>query len=123
MSSNFFLDGVMKHFSTEFSSRFTLFVPDLPGFGRSKNIPSGSHYSINEQLDRLQKDVIEKYGIVCYHLVGHSYGGLLAVELAARNPSAVKSIIILAPSIFKTKEEAQSSLLRNIAWPFNTVRK
>jgi pimeloyl-ACP methyl ester carboxylesterase len=57
-----------------------LFVPDLPGYGRSSPASSGD-YSFAAQVSRLWA-LAEELGLGAFGLVGHSLGGDLAVLMA-----------------------------------------
>jgi pimeloyl-ACP methyl ester carboxylesterase len=59
---------------------FNLFVPDLPGYGRSLPAPSGD-YSFAAQARRLCT-LADEFGLGPFCVVGHSLGGDLAVLLA-----------------------------------------
>jgi pimeloyl-ACP methyl ester carboxylesterase len=56
-------------------------------------------FSIEDQA----RDVIallQYLGIRGAHVVGHSYGGALAVQLALDAPAAVHSLVLIEPAIF-----------------------
>ena len=62
-----------------FKKKFRVIVPDIPGFGKSKNIKSCDSINLmaNTILDCLKKHKIEKF-----HLLGHSMGGMIIQEIA-----------------------------------------
>lgn len=64
---------------------------DLPGHGRSEGPPLESV----EDLAAWTALLIDKLDIGSAHVVGHSLGSLVALELAASNPAAVRSSILL----------------------------
>ena len=70
-----------------------VFALDLPGHGESvKAVGDGS-------LDTLTDRVIgfmDTLGIESAHLVGHSMGGAICLNLAKRAPSRVKSLVLVA---------------------------
>lgn len=45
------------------------------------------------------KGLIEKLGLAPVHLVGHSYGGFVAAQLAADHPDLVRSLVLVEPAI------------------------
>ncbi len=66
-------------------------IPDLPGYG-TKQSYHPSDISITAGADFIHKH-IHVLGYDKAHLVGHSVGGAVAVEVASRYPEAVTSII------------------------------
>ncbi|WP_089250045.1 alpha/beta fold hydrolase [Rhodococcoides kyotonense] len=70
-------------------------APDLIGHGRS---PSTPPWDIDAQVEKLRLLVQDNArGPVL--VVGHSYGGALAVHLAAKHPELVRGLILLDPAI------------------------
>ena len=66
---------------------------DLRGFGKS-SLPNG-RYSHTEDLNQLLKELnIQKAKIV-----GHSFGGEIAVEYALKYPNEVNSLVLISPSL------------------------
>ena len=57
-------------------------APDLLGFGFSAK-PAGHAYSIADQADRLE-DLLDRLGVVHFHVLAHDYGDTVAQELLAR---------------------------------------
>jgi len=75
-----------------------LVLPDRPGHARS---PSRGPEDM--ELDAVW--AAELLG-ASSHLVGHSYGGLVALAAAARRPAAVKSLTLIeAPLFFVAKDD------------------
>ena len=71
-----------------------LIVPDRRGHGAS---PIDPHpYTIaSDVADCL--DVADRAGVEQFHLVGHSYGGLVALDVARRSPRRVLSLHLVEP--------------------------
>lgn len=67
-------------------------VPDRPGHGRSpsRNIPDDAEVDGEWVADMLEDGA---------HLVGHSFGGCVALAAAARRPSAVRSLTLIEPGM------------------------
>ena len=67
-------------------------APDLLGHGFS---PSEPPWDLDRHLD----EVVASVGTAPAALVGHSFGGRLAFELAARAPKLVPRLVLLDPAI------------------------
>lgn len=76
-----------------------LLVPDRPGHGQSPD-PGRPD---DAEADALW--VAELLGNGA-HLVGHSFGGLVAVAAAARRPEAVRSLTLIEPALLKVATRA-----------------
>lgn len=69
---------------------------DLPGNGLSSR-PAGSvAYTPDGQMAMLTK-VLEDARVARFDVVGHSYGGFLALRWAAREPERIRSVVAIAP--------------------------
>ncbi|KFH11032.1 hydrolase, alpha/beta fold family protein [Toxoplasma gondii VAND] len=90
---------------------FTFYNVDLVGFGKSACIYSPTDYSRREQAERVVKDVIFANKLPAVHLVGHSFGSLVAAEVARILPlGSVKSVLLLAPAYFESTRQAMQIL-------------
>lgn len=72
---------------------FDVIAPDHPGFGKTDEFPEV------EAIDDLvyhYLDVIEALGLDRVHVVGGSFGGWIAAELAVAAPQAVGSLVLLS---------------------------
>lgn len=72
-------------------------APDLLGVGQNPPWPDDAPFHFDEDLaavDRLLDAVAPGQRV---HLVGHSYGGMLALTLARRDPSRVRSLAVYDP--------------------------
>jgi pimeloyl-ACP methyl ester carboxylesterase len=89
---------------------------DRPGFGFS----SGGHYAFERQLTLLGA-LLAQLGVERPVLVGHSYGGTIALAYAARRPRAVRGLVLVdaaaggAHSDFA--DRTQSRLVKLLSWP------
>ena len=73
------------------SDEMRCIVPDLPGFG---DTPPPAHLSLDGWVDAFA----DLAGDAPYVAVGHSMGGKIALALAARRPTAMTGLILLAAS-------------------------
>ncbi len=78
------------------SKHFHVYAPSLPGFGKS---PSEGLELIEDALElwQLGFDVLEALGLEKPLLVGESFGGWIAAEMAALRPKEVGKLALLAP--------------------------
>ncbi len=74
---------------------YRIYCLDLPGFGKSQT-PPAAWYAGDYSL--VVKDFIEKLELKDVVLVGHSFGGRVAIRLAADFPSFVKKLILVDSS-------------------------
>lgn len=88
-SKNFFRYA----FNNPSLSNFNIIALDLIGFGDSSS-PGGFSYEMSNQASFMYQ-VLIKLGITNFHLVAHSMGGLVGIEMFSQSPSQVKSFINL----------------------------
>lgn len=75
------------------AKRWTLWLPNRPGFAASRPLPRGD-------FDLEAPAIAELLGDGA-HLVGHSYGGVIALLAAAARPHAVHSLIVSEPGLLR----------------------
>jgi 3-oxoadipate enol-lactonase len=75
------------------AQEFTVVRCDLPGFGRSP-LPEGEWVTADEVAG-----VLAAAGVQQAAVVGNSFGGRVALELATRHPQRVGRLVLFAPSI------------------------
>jgi pimeloyl-ACP methyl ester carboxylesterase len=80
------------------SARFEVIAPDLLGYGGRAAWPTGTPASLAEEAQALAPLLDGRPGGV--HLVGHSFGGTVALQMALRWPSRVKSLTLFEPVRF-----------------------
>jgi pimeloyl-ACP methyl ester carboxylesterase len=71
------------------TERWTLLAPDRPGHGRSPDARQDFETEAPLVADQLLQEPV--------HLVGHSYGGIVAMLAAARRPESVRSLTVIEP--------------------------
>jgi len=71
-------------------------VIDRPGFG--EDLPADARFSIADEA-RALLNALADMAIDSFHLVGHSYGGLIALEMAATRPDTVRSLHLIEPPL------------------------
>lgn len=80
------------------SARFRLLAPDLQGCGKSAPWHFQRPLRLDDEVDRLA-DVFESAG-PRFHLVGHSFGGAVALKAALRYPERLASLTLFEPVLF-----------------------
>ena len=85
------------------AERAEVLAPDLYGHGRSPAWPEGAANTLDVDaravlaLVRAQRPRLDRDGL---HLVGHSYGGAVALRIALRHPRLVRSLTVYEPVLF-----------------------
>lgn len=72
-------------------------APDLYGSGQSPAWPAGVPFRLDDDLAAVARVIDARAPGERVHLVGHSYGGMLALTLARRDPSRVRSLAVYDP--------------------------
>ncbi len=80
---------------------FKCVIPDIPGFKRENELKKPWEV---EDFYKWLLDFIKKREIAPpFFLMGHSFGGGLAVKLAAERPSWVEKMVLVSPAIFRVR--------------------
>jgi len=77
--------------------KFRVVAPDLIGYGRTESWVDGHDFSADDEL-RLLEPLLPRDAPV--HVVGHSYGGLVALHLALAGRIALRSLTLIEPVAF-----------------------
>lgn len=75
-------------------------IPDLPGFGRSEE-PRGAG-NLDDYSDFVE-EFVSQLGLNRFYLLGHSFGGSLAVKFSLQHPEKVAKLILVAPACIRKK--------------------
>jgi pimeloyl-ACP methyl ester carboxylesterase len=89
------------------SSGFEVIAPDHPGFGKSDEFPEA------EAIDDLvfhYLDVLDALGLDRPHVVGGSFGGWIAAELAVYAPHRIGSLTLLSAAGLRLPEHPVTDL-------------
>jgi pimeloyl-ACP methyl ester carboxylesterase len=85
-------------------NRFRCVTTSLPGYGRTAERRTGDDTSIARLAETVESVIAKAGGRV--HLVGHSFGGLVALAVALRHRAALASLVMLeAPAMEALREE------------------
>jgi pimeloyl-ACP methyl ester carboxylesterase len=85
-----------RHVIPQLAKSHEVFVPDLPGSGFS-DCSSALDCRLSSSTDRLL-EFLNVVGIKSCDLVGHSYGGAIAMLATAREPSRVRRLVLVSPA-------------------------
>jgi len=91
---------------------FRVLAVDLPGFGWSQPPPAA--WGTQEYANHLAR-IMQEIGIGRAALVGHSFGGRVAIALAASQPARVSRLVLMASAGIRPPREAGYYLRVGIA--------
>jgi pimeloyl-ACP methyl ester carboxylesterase len=78
-----------------------VFVPDLPGFG--ENPPPKAPWGVDDYVEWV-KNYTKNFAP--FFLLGHSFGGRLAIKFALKYPENILGLILLAVPAIKSKRQS-----------------
>ena len=100
-----------------FKNYFRVIAPDLPGFGKSKEVKS--HNSI-QSIANLLLNFLEEKKIDKFYLLGHSMGGMIVQEMAKKSGNKISKLICYStgprgemPGRFETVDQSRENLKKN----------
>lgn len=78
---------------TELSKQYTVYAPDLPGYGGSQPL-DGNYFipELSEFIDRFAASL----GLEQFNLVGHSLGGGIALNYTLKSPHRIKKLVLVS---------------------------
>lgn len=79
---------------SDLAQHFTLYAPWHPGFGDSEGI---DHIDDVHDLATYYQDLFDALGLQGPAVVGHSFGGMIAAEIAAHCSASVGRLVLSAP--------------------------
>ena len=88
----------------DLSDRFKVLAPDLLGAGRSPGWPENHAGALSDEVQFISP-VLAQAGEE-FSLVGHSYGGAVALKVALEQRERVKAIVLYEPTLFAVLEQA-----------------
>ena len=100
-----------------FSKDFNVFAPDLKGFGDNTDMPYP--YSLNDYVNEVE-EFKYKMGIICPHVIAHSFGGRIVIKSASENKNSFDKIVLTGSAGVKPK----NSIIKQIKkTTFNILKK
>ena len=85
-------------FAEMLRGRFQVIAPDLCGYGKTSRWPGSGRFCLANEV-ALITALIDRFGRPM-HVVGHSYGGAVALQIARRCPECVSSLTLIEPAAF-----------------------
>lgn len=92
------------------ASDFRVLAPDLIGYSVANPWPDGEPFHFRQDVAFLES-LLDESGPA--HLVGHSYGGFLALQLALKRPELVQSIAAYEPVAFGILDDVKDADARS----------
>jgi pimeloyl-ACP methyl ester carboxylesterase len=90
--------GQWRPLMERLAGRFRSIAVDLHGYGQSPPWPDEGGLSLADEV-QLIEPVLESTG-ERFHLIGHSYGGAVALKAALADPSRLRSLVLFEPVLF-----------------------
>jgi pimeloyl-ACP methyl ester carboxylesterase len=98
--------------------KIKLIVPDFPGFGKSKTPPIP--WTLQNFVDWL-KVFLENLKIDKFFLLGHSFGGRVAIKFSLNFPEKIKALILVDSAGIKQKWGPKETLIFYLALLGNAI--
>ena len=92
-SSLFFQDVMLALAATQ---KYTIYAPDLRGYGDSETLPIDATRGVKDFSDDLNA-FVQSLGLPAFHLLGWSLGGNVAMQYVIDYPGKVRSLTLEAP--------------------------
>jgi len=91
---------------------FQVIVLDLPGFGKTP--APGAVWGVQEYA-QFVNEFAENLGLQKFVLVGHSFGGQIAVQFAATHPEKTEKLVLVAAAAIRHEPGKKAKVLAAIA--------
>jgi len=98
------------------SKYFQVITLDLPGFGKSAMPPKGWEVS---DYARFVSEFVKELNIDKFYLLGHSFGGSIAIKLSAQSPQKIRKLILVDSAGIRPK----TSFFKKILAPVISIFK
>ena len=94
------------------AEHFRVIVPDMPGYGRSaKGVDQSDPFGY---LADTIRGLIDELGLATAHVIGNSYGGAAALQMALDTPGRVGKLILMGPGGIGTTRGAPTAGLKSL---------
>lgn len=86
--------GAWRGVASTLSARLSMLAPDMPGHGKSADWDQ--RCDLHDQITKISLDCLGSGG----HVIGHSFGAMIALRLAIEAPEKVHSLTLIEPVLF-----------------------
>ena len=108
-----------KKLAEALAPSYRVVLPDFLGSGANPVWPAGEPFTFGLDVDAVEA-ILQRLGEPV-HIFGHSYGGFIAMKLAERNPTLVRSLAAFDPVafgvLFDANDEAGIASLISVSTP------
>jgi pimeloyl-ACP methyl ester carboxylesterase len=98
--------ALWRHATKALAPLYRCLAPDLIGYGRSPPWSAGGRLTLDDERNAL------KPLLACcaetYHVVGYSYGGVLALQMALADRQRVRTLTLIEPVFFNALRDASA---------------
>lgn len=91
----------------DLAERYEVIAPDHPGFGAS---PSPDWMDDISDLAYFYLDLMQALDLRRTHVVGHTLGGWIALEMAVRSQERMRDLVLLAPAGIHVKGQQKADI-------------
>ena len=88
--------------------KFQVIIPDFPGFGKS--LTPKEPWEVNNYVEWLKSFIEQMKVKTPFFLLGHSFGGRIAIKFAARYPENIKALILCSSAGIKSKKSFKNKM-------------
>jgi pimeloyl-ACP methyl ester carboxylesterase len=93
--------------AAELGTRYRVFTPDLLGYGANAGWTAHGRFTLAREAAPIHEILDREDGPV--HLVGHSYGGAVALHIARARPGQLRSLALIEPTAFHLLRDGDST--------------
>lgn len=113
--------SIWRHAAPRLAATRQVVTLDVPGFGAAR--PVGRGFDLEQVAAHVVAQLRARGVPEPFDLVGHSMGGALALTLAAREPDAVRSLVLVSPAGLRPTAPVLAAILGLAAEVYVPVRR